>query len=194
MKPITRADILTMDEYAKIRTEKRAGLIAHKKNRRLAVGEHVTFYFEDWQTVWFQIHEMLFIEKGGDDQIVDELRAYAPLVPQGRELVATVMVEVADVTTRRALLAKLGGFEETMELRFAGHVVRGMPETDVDRTTAEGKASSVQFIHFPFTAEQVLAFRAPHTDVVVAITHPAYDQKAVMSEIVRTALAADFSA
>lgn len=189
---ITRDDILPIEKYGAMRDERRRALRGIKKNRRLAVGPDATFYFENYETMWHQIHEMLFIEKGGEDQIPDELAAYNPLVPKGRELVATVMFEIDDPDRRRRLLSTLGGVEETLSLSFDGETVKGAPEADLDRSTAEGKASSVQFVHFPFTSEQVEKFKTPGTRVVVGIDHPSYAHMAVMPEAVRAALSGDF--
>lgn len=189
---ITRADILPLEEFAKIRKSKRQELVGIKKNRRVEVGPVATFYFENYATMWWQIHEMLFIEKGGDDQIPDELAAYNPLIPKGRELVSTVMFEIDEPVRRANFLAKLGGVEETAFLEFAGERVAGVPEADVDRTSAEGKASSVQFIHFPFTDEQVRKFRAPGTQVTIGFRHPQYAHMTIVTEEVRSALAEDF--
>jgi hypothetical protein len=189
---LVRGDILPLDEYKAVREKMRADLITRKKNRRLAVGPHATFYFENYATMWFQVHEMLLIEKGGDEQIKDELAAYNPLIPKGHELVATVMFEIDDPILRRAVLGQLGGVEETMELRFAGQVIKGKPEADLDRTNAAGKASSVQFVHFPFTAAQIMAFKAPAAEVIVSITHANYGHMAVVPEAMRKELAGDF--
>ncbi len=146
--------------------------------------------------MWNQIHEMLFIEKGGEAQIADELSAYNPLIPKGRELVATVMFEIDDPLRRGALLAKLGGIEETAFIRIGGATARetisGVPEIDVDRTSAAGKASAVQFIHFPFTDAQVAAFCAPEAEIVLGFSHPEYAHMVVFPEPVRGALAGDF--
>ena len=189
---ISRDDIISMDRYAAERKERRRALVETKKNRRVEVGPVCTFYFENYDTMWNQIHEMLFIEKGGEEQIEDELRAYNPLVPKGRELVATVMFEIDDPVRRATFLAKLGGVEETAFIRMGEETVRGVPEADVDRTTAEGKASSVQFIHFPFTDAQVAAFRKPGTQVILGFDHPQYGHMVVVPEAVRAALAEDF--
>lgn len=189
---ITRDDILPMERYASERKERRRALVDVKKNRRIEVGPVCTFYFENYETMWSQIHEMLFIEKGGEAQIEDELRAYNPLVPKGRELVATVMFEIDDPRRREVFLAKLGGIEETAFLRVGGETIVGQAEEDVDRTTAAGKASSVQFIHFSFTDAQVAAFRTPDTEVVLGFTHPQYGHMVVMPEAVRAALSEDF--
>lgn len=191
-REITRDDIMPMEQYAGVRKERRARLTEMKKDRRVHVGPHATFYFENYDTMWHQIHEMLFIEKGGEEQIADELSAYNPLIPKGDELVATLMFEIPDEERRRAFLAGLGGVEETCTLSFDGETVTGVPEADVDRTTADGKASSVQFLHFPFTREQIATFRKPGTQVTIAIGHPKYRNMAVLPEATREALAGDF--
>jgi hypothetical protein len=189
---ITRADILPMADYTAARKERRHALVEVKKHRRLEVGPVCMFYFENFETMWNQIHEMLFIEKGGEAQIADELSAYNPLIPKGRELVATVMFEIDDPVRRGALLAKLGGVEQTAFIRIGGETINGVPEEDVDRTSAAGKASSVQFIHFPFTDAQVAAFRAPEAEIVVGFSHPEYAHMAALPALVRQALAGDF--
>jgi hypothetical protein len=189
---ISRSDIMPMDEYTRVRKERRARVTEIKKNRRMDVGPYATFYFENYETMWHQVHEMLFIERGGEAQIEDELRAYNPLIPKGRELVATVMFEIPDETLRRSILSRLGGVEETVFLSLGDEMITASPESDVDRTTAEGKASSVQFLHFLFSDAQVARFRDPATQVVIGIKHPNYAHMAVMPENVRAALAEDF--
>ena len=190
---IRREDLLPLDAYLKIRREKRREISALKKNRRVEVGPFATFYFESYDTMWFQVHEMLAIERGGEAQIPDELHAYNPLVPNGRELVATVMFEIDDPVRRKAVLGRLGGVEETMSITVAGEKVRARAETDVDRTNAAGKASSVQFVHFDFTPEQIAAFRTPGAQVLVGIEHPNYGHMAVMPERTRETLSSDFA-
>ncbi|MFN3230811.1 MAG: DUF3501 family protein [Alphaproteobacteria bacterium] len=191
-KEITRADILPMSDYGAIRKEKRSALVAQKKHRRVAVGPDATFYFESYDTMWLQVHEMLFIEKGGEEQIADELAAYNPLIPQGSELVATLMFEIDDETRRKRVLGQLGGVEETITITIGDHVITGVAEEDVDRTTADGKASSVQFLHFPFTAEQIAAFKDPAQQAVLGIGHENYQHMAALGADTRAALAADF--
>lgn len=188
---ITRADIIPIDEYAKTRKERRAAVTEMKRDRRVSCGPDATFYFENYATMWHQVHEMLYIEKGGEDQIADELTAYNPLVPNGRELVATLMFEVDDDDRRREFLAGLGGVEETITLEFDGEIIKGMPEDDVDRTTAAGKASSVQFIHFPFTDAQAERFKSTDGRVVLGIGHAKYGHMSVLSASAHKALAAD---
>lgn len=190
---ITRAELLSPVEFESIRGDRRAEIVALKKRRRLQAGPHATCNFECYETMWWQIHEMLRIEKGGDEQIADELTAYNPLVPNGSELVCTVMFEIVEPTLRQAVLATLGGVEEAMFLKLDGETIRGVSEADLDRTTASGKASSVQFIHFPFTAGQIAGFRLPGAEIIVGFSHPSYAHMAVMPEEMRDDLAADFA-
>jgi hypothetical protein len=191
-RKITPADILPLAEYAKVRAETRRRMSDVKERRRLEVGPHITFYFESYDTMWLQVQEMLHIEKGGPEQLADELAAYNPLIPQGQELVATFMIEIEDPDRRKRILSRLGGIEETVFLQIGGDRVAVVPETDQDRTTAEGKASSVHFVHFPMTAAQIEAFRHPSAQVIVGLSHEHYGHMAVMPEAVRAELSGDF--
>lgn len=191
-RQITRADILPMDVYAKVRDERRRAMATTKQRRRVSLGPDATLHFESYETMLHQIHEMLRIEKGGEEQIEDELRAYNPLIPNGSNLVATMMIEIDEPVRRARVLGELGGIEQTVSLRFAGETINAVPEDDVERTTEAGKASSVHFLKFPFTAGQVEVFRRPGTRAVVAISHPKYDHAAALPEEVRLALAKDF--
>ena len=190
---ITRSEIMPMSEYGAIRNDRRKALVAIKKLRRVPIGPDATFYFESYDTMWFQIHEMLFIEKGGEEQIADELAAYNPLIPKGRELVATLMFEIDDEVLRRSILGRLGGVEETVFMKFGDHEVIAVAEEDIDRTTADGKASSVQFLHFKFTDEQAEAFRSGDGDIVLGMRHENYPHMTRVQPATRKALAADFS-
>jgi hypothetical protein len=189
---LTAAEILPWAEYAKARAEHRSRVSAIKRNRRVEVGPHVTFYFESFDTMWLQVQEMLHIEKGGAEQLKDELAAYNPLIPKGRELVATFMIEIDDPLRRARVLAGLGGIEETAFVQLGASKIPALPEADQDRTTAEGKASSVQFVHFPFTEAQIAAFREPGAQVILGFSHPAYSHMAVVAEATRAELAGDF--
>jgi hypothetical protein len=189
---VTRADLLPMAEYKKQRKERRRRIVELKRTRRMEVGPFATLYFECYETMLHQIHEMLLAERGGDDQIEGELAAYNPLIPKGEELVATVMIEIDEPVRRAQALGRLGGIEDTLAMSFAGEVIRGRAETDAERSRADGKASSVQFVHFPFARGQIAKFRAPGTQVVVAIEHPEYRHMAVMPDSVRAAVAQDF--
>jgi hypothetical protein len=189
---LVAADILPVAEYAKQRTEHRRRVAALKRDRRIEVGPYVTFYFESYDTMWLQVQEMVYIEKGGAAQVPDELAAYNPLVPKGNELVATFMIEIDEPDRRQRILGTLGGIEETAFLRVAGETIKALAEADQDRTTAEGKASSVQFVHFPFTKAQVAAFCRQGAEVMIGFTHPKYGHMAVVPEHVRAELARDF--
>jgi hypothetical protein len=189
---LTVADILPWAEYAKARAEHRSRVSAIKRNRRVEVGPYVTFYFESFDTMWLQVQEMLHIEKGGAEQLKDELAAYNPLIPNGGELVATFMIEIDDPLRRARVLAGLGGIEETAFFQSGASKIPALPEADQDRTTAEGKASSVQFVHFPFTQAQIAAFRQPGAQVILGFSHPAYSHMAVVAEATRAELAGDF--
>ena len=190
-RQITKADILPMAEYGRERAALRQTMVAVKRARRIEVGPVATFYFENYQTMWHQVHEMLFIEKGGDAQIEDELRAYNPLIPNGSELVATVMFEIDDPVRRANTLLKLGGIENRMFLQVGPEKVRGVPEGDVERTKSDGKTSSVHFVHFPLTPAQRKAFRAAGTQVVLGFDHPEYGHMTMLPEQTRAALGAD---
>jgi len=191
---ITPADIMPLADYAKVRLDWRRQIIALKRDRRLAVGPEATLYFENYRTMLQQVQEMLWIEKGGAEQVADELEAYNPLIPQGHELVATLMFEIADEARRRRLLAGLGGVEDTVTIELDGEAIEGAAEAGdgVERTTEAGKTSSIHFLHFRFTAGQVARFRDPSIRVVVAIGHENYAHMAVMPQAVREALARDF--
>jgi hypothetical protein len=189
---LTVADIMPMPEYAKQRVETRKRISARKQNRRIEVGPNATFYFENRETMWLQVHEMLHIEKGGAEQLKDELEAYNPLIPNGSELVATFMIEIDDPERRKRVLGRLGGIEDTAFIQIGERKIKGVAEADQDRTTAEGKASSVQFTHFPFTAEDIVAFKAPGASVIVGLGHPNYSHMAVLPEATRAELASDF--
>jgi hypothetical protein len=189
---ITRSDILEPAAYSAERKALREKVIAVKRRRRMEVGPFATFYFENYETMWHQVHEMLHIEKGGEAQVEDELRAYNPLIPQGREWVATVMLEIEDPVRRAKTLAKLGGIENHMFVTAAGETIRGRSESDVERTKPDGKTSSVHFVRFAFTDGQVAAARRNGAQVVVGFDHPEYSHMAVMPEPVRQSLIEDF--
>ncbi|HEV8389769.1 MAG TPA: DUF3501 family protein [Dongiaceae bacterium] len=191
-KEITHADILPPAEYVKRRAAMRAEIVAKKKNRRLEVGPCATFYFECYATMLQQVQEMLYIEKGGEAQIADELSAYNPLIPKGNELVATVMFEIDDPVRRARILARLGGIENTMFIKLGEDKIKGVAEEDQDRTNAEGKASSVQFVHFLFTRAQIAKFKIKGETIILGMDHENYAHMAVMPDAVRAELAGDF--
>jgi hypothetical protein len=189
---ITPKDVIAYQDYAAGRVEFRRKLVAVKKNRRIEVGPFATFTFENYDTMWLQVQEMLHIEKGGAEQVAGELDTYNPLIPQGSELIATLMLEIEDAVRRDAILKTLGGIEETISIDVAGSPAKGTPTEYEDRTTPDGKTSSVHWIRFRFTPAQIAAFRSGEGKVVLEIAHPNYGHMAVIGPDVRKELAKDF--
>ncbi|MBF0269981.1 MAG: DUF3501 family protein [Alphaproteobacteria bacterium] len=190
-KQITAADILPLEAYGSQRKQHRASMVDMKKSRRLAVGPHATFHFENFDTMLYQVHEMLWTEKGGAEQLKDELAAYNPLVPNGAELVATFMLEYEDPDRRAQALLGLGGIEETISLQIAEQRIAASWEQEVERTTPDGKTSSIHFLHFSMSPEARRLFKTPGAKAVLAVEHPNYAHMAVIPEHVRAALAGD---
>ena len=193
-KIITKEDLLPLDAYTKVRRQMRKELVEFKKNRRILLGPYATFYFECYETILAQIQEMLFIEKGGDEQLKDELIAYNPLIPQGNELIATLMFEIDNPLSRAEFLNKVGGIEEKVFIQINNdEKINSIPEKDLDRTSAEGKASSVQFIHFNFSNQQIDKFKNLNNKIILGINHKLYDHSVVINNETRKALISDFS-
>ena len=192
-REIQKSDIMPLDAYIKDRKELRKNIVNFKKNRRVALGPYATFYFESYETMLAQVQEMLYIEKGGDEQLHDELIAYNPLIPNGKELTATLMFEIDNPISRAAFLSKVGGIEEMVFMKINGETVKAVPEEDVDRTSAEGKASSVQFIHFNLTDEQIEKFKSNDVDVELGMDHKEYSHTTKLSKENIASLSADFS-
>jgi Protein of unknown function (DUF3501) len=189
---IVETDLLPTETYAGERAERRRALIPVKRNRRIEIGPYATFYFENFETMLAQVHEMLYIEKGGRDQIAGELEVYNPLIPQGSELIATLMIEIDEPQRRAATLLKLGGIEESVYMTLDSERIAALPTDYEDRTTPEGKTSSVHWIRFSFTPEQIATFKNPKETVVLGISHPHYGHMAVISPETRAELAKDF--
>ncbi|HXJ00871.1 MAG TPA: DUF3501 family protein [Micropepsaceae bacterium] len=189
---ITEADIIAPDIYARERADRRRTLVAIKRNRRIEVGPYVTFYFENFETMLAQVQEMLHIEKGGKEQIAGELEAYNPLIPQGAELIATLMIEIDEPARRQAMLMKLAGIEESCTMTIGPHRIVAAPTDYEDRTTPEGKTSSVHWVRFRFTPEQIAAFKNLDETVMLGISHPNYGHMAVISPEARAELSRDF--
>ena len=192
-REIQKSDIMPLDAYIKNRKELRKNIVNFKKNRRVALGPYATFYFESYETMLAQVQEMLYIEKGGDEQLHDELIAYNPLIPNGKELTATLMFEIDNPISRAAFLSKVGGIEEMVFMKLNGETIKAVPEEDVDRTSAEGKASSVQFIHFNFTDEQIQKFKSSDVNIELGVDHREYSHTTKLSKENIASLSADFS-
>ena len=191
-RQIEKEDLLPSDVYAKSRKQIRKDLVEFKKDRRIALGPYATFYFESFETMVAQVQEMLYIEKGGDEQLKDELIAYNPLVPNGKELTATLMFEIDNPISRGAFLGKVGGIEQKIFMKIDNEKVCAIPESDVDRTSADGKASSVQFIHFKFNDDQIAKFRLFNVNIELGIDHKEYSHTTKLTVDNLKSLSADF--
>jgi len=192
-KIVEKKDLLSTKDYAKNRKQIRKKLVEFKKNRRVELGPYATFYFENFETMVGQIQEMLHIEKGGDEQLKDELAAYNPLIPKGKELVATLMFEIDNPVSRANFLKKIGGIEEKIYMKVGKDKINAIPEADLDRTSAEGKASSVQFIHFNFSDNQVKKFKNLKNEVIIGIDHNFYSHTVKITEDTKNSLVSDFT-
>ena len=192
-KEIQKNDIMPLDIYTKQRKELRKNIVEFKKNRRISLGPYATFYFESYETMLAQVQEMLYIEKGGDEQLKDELTAYNPLIPNGKELIATLMFEIDNPVSRGAFLSKVGGIEQNVFMKVDGEIINAVPEEDVDRTSTEGKASSVQFIHFKFNEKQVEKFKSGSLNVEIGIDHKEYSHTTKLTDLNLKSLSADFN-
>ena len=174
MPKIARDSLMTLEAYAKARPEFRARVIAHKKNRTVALGVHVTLIFEDELTMRYQVQEMLRVEKIFEEAgIQDELDAYNPLIPDGNNFKATMMIEYPDADERQRMLARLIGIEDRVWLRVAGHSpVYAIADEDLDRET-DIKTASVHFLRFELTQEMVVAVKGGAV-LAAGVDHPAY--------------------
>ena len=191
-RQIEKSDLIPADIYIKSRKQIRKELVVFKKNRRIALGPYATFYFESFETMLAQVQEMLYIEKGGDEQLKDELIAYNPLVPNGKELTATLMFEIDNPVTRAAFLGKVGGIEEKIFMKIDNENIIAVPEHDVDRTSNEGKASSVQFIHFKLNDNQIEKFKSGNSSIEIGINHNEYAHATKLTKDNVSSLSADF--
>ena len=189
---IEPADLMPDAEFARIRKDRRAELLPIKRLRRVELGPVGTVYFECYETMLFQVQEMLLIEKGGAAQVPDELEAYNPLIPNGSELVATVMFEIDDPVRREAVLNRLGGVEDCFFIAVGAERVMGLAEGDIERTREDGKTSSVHFLRFPLEPKHIAVFRDPATEILIGCSHDRYSHRAGLSPASRAELSRDF--
>ena len=193
MPAITRDSLMTLEAYARERKEFRARVLAHKRDRTVHLGDHVTLLFEDELTIRYQVQEMLRIEKMFDEAgIQAELDAYNPLVPDGSNLKATMLLEYEDAEARRGALAQLKGIEDAVWVRVDGFpAVHAIADEDLDRENDE-KTSAVHFVRFELSSEMVAAFKAGRV-VAMGVEHANYRaQIAALPANVHAALRADF--
>ena len=190
LRTITADDIMPLDKYELIRADKRQEAIARKKYTRVSVGPNATALFENWDSMWLQIQEMLRIEKGGEGQVADELAAYDPMVPKGSELTCTLLFEVEDPVRRDQFLRRIGGVEDHVSIQVGGHVIKARAEGDVERTReSDGKASAVHFFHFDFPPEAIAAWKSGEGTAMLVIDHANYGHAALFSPESRAFLA-----
>jgi hypothetical protein len=191
MPQITRESLMTLEAYAKARNEYRSQVMAHKKNRLVHLGQNLTLIFEDELTVRYQIQEMLRIEKTYEEAgIQDELEAYNPLVPDGSNWKATMMIEYPEETERRVMLTKLKGIEDRVWVQVMDFArVHAIADEDLERENDE-KTSSVHFLRFELTPEMIAAAKSGAA-IAVGVDHPVYAAEIVVAQAVRDSLAAD---
>jgi len=184
--------LYSLEEYSKIRPDFRARVLEHKRHRRVALGDHVMLHFEDSLTMQYQVQEMLRIEKIFEAEgIQDELDAYNPLIPDGSNWKATMLIEYSDVAERKAALAKLGGIENEIWVQIAGHDrVHAIADEDMDRTTPD-KTSAVHFLRFELTPEMVAALKSGE-GLTIGVSHSEYNLDGItVPDEVRESLIAD---
>jgi len=192
MQPLTPTDLLSLEAYARERGEFRARAIAHKQPRKLHLGAHVTLLFEDQLTIQYQVQEILCTEKIFEPEgIAEELEAYNPLIPDGRNLKATMLIEYEDPEVRKRELMKLRGVEHQVSLQVERHApVMAIADEDLPRSNDE-KTSAVHFLRFELDDAMIADFKRGAA-VALSIRHPAYPAAQTLSEEQRRALAADF--
>lgn len=192
MNTLKREDLWSLEEYATRRNDFRAEVMAHKKTRQLALGEHARLYFEDATTIRYQIQEMLRIERVFEAEgIEEELNAYNPLIPDGHNWKATFMIEIPDPAQRAVRLGELIGIEDQVWLQI-GDLDRIVPiaDEDLDRTTAD-KTASVHFLRFELTPEQINALKDGAT-LKAGVDHPGYPLPGFeVAEDIRSSLCSD---
>jgi hypothetical protein len=194
MEKISRDQLMTLEAYAKARKDFRAKVIAHKKHRTVHLGEHVTLIFEDALTIQYQVQEMLRVEKIFEEAgIQDELDAYNPLIPDGRNFKATMLIEYEDVNERKAALARLKGVEDRTWVRVEGLPrVFAIADEDLERENDE-KTSSVHFLRFELTDEMAQALKYGMT-LAIGVDHPHYNASLdPVSPEIRAALVKDLA-
>ena len=189
---IKEDDVINIDKYINERPKIKKEISEIKKFRRIPVGPYATFYFECYDTMIYQVQEMLYIERGGIEQMKDELKAYNPLVPKGKELVATLMFEIDNEFKRKEFLNSVGGIEEETFIQIGEKKIMSRPEQDTDRTSEDGKASSVHFLHFDFTEELIKDFVKEQSTVLLGFNNKNYKHFSELSQEVKSELKKDF--
>lgn len=195
-RTIDHTDIMPLDQFIMERPTLYNHIQTLKQNRRLSVGPYITLYFENHQTLLWQIQEMLRIEKGGSDQLQDELDAYAPLLPQilpnaDQELIATLMIEIDDLVARKIALHQLTNIEDHVSFHVQNHIITATAEQDIERTTKDGKTSAIHFLRFAFSPPIIQSMRSGGP-VTLVINHPHYTHAHTLTPAQQEALCLDF--
>ena len=190
---LSRADLFSLEQYAVMRGKFRDRIIAHKKPRQVAIGPHLTLYFEDHNTIQYQVQEMLRIEKIFEpDAIQEELDTYNPLIPDGRNWKATAMIEYEDVEERRLALVQMRGIEDTVWVQVNGQAkVFAIANEDLPRSNEE-KTSAVHFMRFELSEEMLAALRED-AGITMGCYHPAYSHETVLAQESRRSLIEDLA-
>ena len=191
MNKLTPGDLHSLEAYAKLRPEFRARVMEHKRNRRLPIGEHITLIFEDRLTMQYQIQEMLRVERIFEEQgIFDELNAYNPLIPDGSNWKATMMIEYEDQEERRLALQGLVGIEDQIWVQIGdSDPIRAVADEDIERST-QSKTSSVHFLRFELPADRVVALKNG-ASLQAGVSNSHYSYSAEVDGAIRESLIAD---
>ena len=193
MEKLQQGDLYTLEHYARIRKEFRDQVIEHKRDRRIALGEHASLYFEDRMTMQYQVQEMLRLERMFEPDLIQaELDVYNPLIPDGQNWKATFMIEYPDETERRAALAKLVGVESAVWMRVDGlDAIRPISNEDLSRSE-EDKTSAVHFMRFELTPPMIAALKSG-AGLQAGIDHPQCNVTVDVAESVRQSLTSDLA-
>ena len=185
------SNLLSLEEYDSERENLKKDVINHKKNRTVSVGDNIVLIFEDFKTIKYQVQEMLRIEKiFKKDEIQEEIDAYNPLIPDGTNLKATMLIMYPDVEIRRQMLLKLHGIENNIWISVGQNKVIAFADEDLDRSTDE-KTSAVHFLRFQFTHDQVTEFLSSDK-IVIGVNHKEYDKEVVLDKAIKESLEKDF--
>jgi hypothetical protein len=191
---LTQDDLMTLEDYSKVRDDFRRSAIDHRRLRQVSIGPNCTLAFEDRDTVKYQVQEMLFIERTfTTNGIKDELDAYNPLIPNGMNLIATMTLEYGDPDLRKVKLEQLKNIEDTVFLRIQGHQrIYAIADEDLERST-DSKTSAVHFLRFELKPGEIIDFKDSANKVYLGIGHDLYPYEIQLKDEVRNELVKDFA-
>jgi hypothetical protein len=190
---LTTKDLYSLEQYSTMRADFKRAAVAHRRQRQVRLGDHMTLHFEDITTIRYQIQEMLFIEKTFDRQgIQDELDAYTPLIPTGKNLKATLTIEYGDAAIRAEKLQQLHGVEHQVYVQVQGHSkIYAMANEDMPRST-DAKTAAVHFLRFELTDDMIQDLFSDHTALIMGVDHPAYQDHVTVPSDTTSYLIRDF--